>query len=77
MLGIYVNMQSYAFSSLQTVTCEIKHKDGSTKKIELKHSMNKGQIEWFHAGALNRMKELNKQAVSDTVLERKLKTTEM
>ncbi|KAK7507599.1 hypothetical protein BaRGS_00001534 [Batillaria attramentaria] len=44
-----------------TVTCEIKHADGTTEKIQLKHTMNEGQIEWFHAGsALNRMKELQK-----------------
>ncbi|KAK7111154.1 aconitate hydratase, mitochondrial-like isoform X2 [Littorina saxatilis] len=44
-----------------TVTCEIKHQDGKTEKIELKHTFNEGQLEWFKAGsALNRMKELNK-----------------
>ncbi|XP_076448239.1 aconitate hydratase, mitochondrial-like [Babylonia areolata] len=44
-----------------TVICEVKHLTGKTEKIELKHSMNEGQIEWFHAGsALNRMKELKK-----------------
>ena len=51
----------YFLFCLQMVTCEIKHKDGSTDKIQLKHSLNEGQIEWFHAGsALNRMKELKK-----------------
>nr|KAG5714687.1 hypothetical protein BaRGS_000175 [Batillaria attramentaria] len=44
-----------------TVTCEIKHADGTTEKIQLKHTMNEGQIEWFRArSALNRMKELQK-----------------
>ena len=44
---------------LQPVTCEIKHEDGSMEKIQLNHSMNKQQIEWFYAGsALNRMKDL-------------------
>lgn len=43
------------------VDCEIKHKDGSTDKIQLNHSMNEQQIQWFKAGsALNRMKELAK-----------------
>ncbi|XP_018326262.1 probable aconitate hydratase, mitochondrial [Agrilus planipennis] len=41
------------------VDCEIKHKDGSTDKIKLNHTMNEQQIEWFKAGsALNRMKEI-------------------
>lgn len=43
------------------IMCEIKHQDGTTERFELKHTMNEGQIEWFHAGsALNRMKELKK-----------------
>ncbi|KAK6169112.1 hypothetical protein SNE40_020226 [Patella caerulea] len=43
------------------VQCEVKHKDGSVDKIELKQTMNEGQIEWFKAGsALNRMAELKK-----------------
>ncbi|CAG0893035.1 unnamed protein product [Darwinula stevensoni] len=41
------------------VSCEIKHEDGSMERIQLNHSMNKQQIEWFYAGsALNRMKDL-------------------
>lgn len=41
------------------VECHIKHKDGSVEKIELLHTMNQGQIEWFKAGsALNRMREV-------------------
>ncbi|KAI8797145.1 aconitate hydratase, mitochondrial-like [Biomphalaria glabrata] len=44
------------------VECHIKHKDGSVDKIQLKHTMNAGQIEWFRAGsALNRMAEIAKQ----------------
>lgn len=44
-----------------TVICEIKHQDGKKEKIELKQTLNEGQIEWFHSGsALNRMKELKK-----------------
>ncbi|XP_061175070.1 aconitate hydratase, mitochondrial-like [Saccostrea echinata] len=41
------------------VQCKITHADGSSEMIELNHSMNEGQIEWFVAGsALNRMGEL-------------------
>ncbi|CAH0397756.1 unnamed protein product [Chilo suppressalis] len=41
------------------VDCEIKHKDGSTERIKLNHSLNSQQISWFKAGsALNRMKEI-------------------
>lgn len=41
------------------VECQIKHTDGSVDKIELNHTMNEGQIEWFQAGsALNRMREV-------------------
>lgn len=37
----------------------IKHSDGSKETIELNHTFNETQIEWFQAGsALNRMKEL-------------------
>lgn len=41
------------------VDCQIKHSDGSTETITLKHTMNEGQIDWFKAGsALNHMKAL-------------------
>lgn len=44
--------------SLQLV---LKHSDGSKDEIELKHTFNEQQIEWFKAGsALNRMKQLLK-----------------
>uniref|UniRef100_A0A673AMG6 Aconitate hydratase, mitochondrial n=1 Tax=Sphaeramia orbicularis TaxID=375764 RepID=A0A673AMG6_9TELE len=37
----------------------VKHSDGSVDELELNHSFNETQIEWFQAGsALNRMKEL-------------------
>ncbi|KAK3529687.1 hypothetical protein QTP70_033682 [Hemibagrus guttatus] len=37
----------------------VKHNDGSKETIELNHTFNETQIEWFQAGsALNRMKEL-------------------
>lgn len=43
------------------LACEIKHADGSVDKIQLNHTMNEQQIEWFKAGsALNRMKLLAK-----------------
>ncbi|XP_026861875.2 aconitate hydratase, mitochondrial [Electrophorus electricus] len=39
----------------------LKHSDGSKETIELNHTFNETQIEWFQAGsALNRMKELQK-----------------
>ncbi|MCJ8738471.1 hypothetical protein PDJAM_G00036380 [Pangasius djambal] len=37
----------------------LKHSDGSKETVELNHTFNETQIEWFQAGsALNRMKEL-------------------
>jgi aconitate hydratase len=37
--------------------CIITHADGRTEEIELKHSYNSAQIEWFRAGsALNLMR---------------------
>jgi len=36
----------------------IKHKDGSTVEIALKHSLNDDQIEWFKDGsALNTLRK--------------------
>lgn len=41
------------------LTCEIKQADGKVEKIQLNHTFNEGQIEWFRAGsALNRMAEV-------------------
>jgi aconitate hydratase len=43
-----------------TVRCYLNHKDGTKEEINLRHSYNKSQIEWFRAGsALNvlRIKE--------------------
>jgi len=41
------------------VKCVLKHKDGSKDEIQLNHTLNEPQIEWFKAGsALNRMKEV-------------------
>ncbi|KAK3696221.1 hypothetical protein RRG08_027664 [Elysia crispata] len=43
------------------VECHLKHKDGTVDKIQLKHTLNEGQIAWFRAGsALNRMAEVAK-----------------
>ena len=43
------------------VKCVLTHKDGTKEEIELRHTLNEGQIEWFKAGsALNRMKQLMK-----------------
>ena len=45
------------FSSEGIFDCELKHHDGSSEKIKLKHSYNESQIEWFKAGsALNVLK---------------------
>lgn len=39
-----------------TVTMELKHKDGSVDNVELTHTFNESQVEWFKAGsALNLM----------------------
>jgi aconitate hydratase len=42
------------FSPDKPLTLEIVHADGIKEQIELSHSYNKNQIEWFRAGgALN------------------------
>lgn len=41
------------------VKCILSHKHGTKDEIELVHTLNEGQIEWFKAGsALNRMKQV-------------------
>lgn len=41
----------------KAVECRLLHADGSSDIVQLNHSMNKQQIEWFQAGsALNRMR---------------------
>jgi aconitate hydratase len=41
----------------KNVKCVIKHANGKSETIELVHTMNEGQVEWFKAGsALNAMK---------------------
>ena len=45
------------FAQDTSFTCELKHSDGKSEKIQLKHSYNSSQIEWFKAGsALNVLK---------------------
>ncbi len=43
-----------SFSPGTNLTLVVKHQDGTKDEIELSHSFNEGQIEWFKAGsALN------------------------
>lgn len=45
--------------SPQPLSAVVKHSDGSEDTLELNHTFNETQIEWFKSGsALNRMKEL-------------------
>ena len=45
------------------VQCIIKHADGSEDTLNLRHTMNQNQIEWFKAGsAMNYMKKLEEGA---------------
>ncbi|KAM8836903.1 aconitate hydratase, mitochondrial [Spinachia spinachia] len=47
------------FAPGKPLAAVVKHSDGSEETLELNHSFNETQIEWFQAGsALNRMKEL-------------------
>ena len=40
------------------VTCHLHHADGSREEIQLRHTLNAGQIEWFKAGtALNLLRQ--------------------
>lgn len=53
-----VSIRVFCFKPLMAV---LKHTDGSTESIQLNHTFNETQIEWFQAGsALNRMKELQR-----------------
>ncbi len=48
------------FAPGKQLTIEIKHSNGSTEKINLNHSYNKSQIDWFDEGsALNLIKKEN------------------
>ncbi|KAI3365533.1 hypothetical protein L3Q82_010620, partial [Scortum barcoo] len=47
------------FTPGKPLSALVKHSDGTEETLELNHSFNETQIEWFKAGsALNRMKEL-------------------
>uniref|UniRef100_A0AAQ6IV04 Aconitate hydratase, mitochondrial n=1 Tax=Anabas testudineus TaxID=64144 RepID=A0AAQ6IV04_ANATE len=47
------------FTPGKPLTAVVKHSDGTEETLELNHSFNETQIEWFRAGsALNRMKSL-------------------
>ena len=49
------------FVENSVVTCELKHTDGKSEKISLRHSYNSSQIEWFKAcSALNVLKNRKK-----------------
>jgi len=50
-----------SFAPGKNLEIEIRHSDGSKETIEVNHTYNKFQIEWFKAGsALNLIRELNK-----------------
>ena len=43
----------------RAVSCILKHADGAEETINLRHTLNEGQISWFRAGsAMNHMKNL-------------------
>ncbi len=49
------------FQAGKSLKCEILHEDGTKEKINLKHSYNNFQIEWFRAGsALNVLRSKQK-----------------
>ena len=49
----------------RSVRCVVKHGDGSEDAVELRHTLNRGQIEWFKAGsAMNYMKKMEAQGTS-------------
>ena len=49
------------FAPGKVVRMEIKHKDGSKESIDLKHTYNAEQVNWFKAGsALNLIRAANK-----------------
>ncbi|MCB9073473.1 MAG: aconitate hydratase [Bdellovibrionaceae bacterium] len=50
-----------SFAPGKMLTLEVKHADGKTDKIDLKHTYNEEQIRWFKAGsALNLLRQANK-----------------
>ena len=43
----------------QPVVCVVTHEDGDEERINLRHTLNQGQIDWFKAGsAMNHMKNM-------------------
>ena len=41
----------------RTLLCVLKHADGTEETLNLRHTLNEGQINWFKAGsAMNHMK---------------------
>jgi aconitate hydratase len=43
--------------------CVLKHADGTEESINLRHTLNEGQIEWFKAGsAMNHLNNLEQKA---------------
>uniref|UniRef100_A0A914E0W8 Uncharacterized protein n=1 Tax=Acrobeloides nanus TaxID=290746 RepID=A0A914E0W8_9BILA len=47
------------FAPGKNIKCVLKHQDGTQETIELAHTFNEQQIEWFKAGsALNHMKKV-------------------
>ncbi len=49
------------FQAGKSLKCVIAHEDGNTDEINLKHSYNNFQIEWFRAGsALNVLRSKQK-----------------
>ena len=54
-----IGLENFVENSV--VTCELKHTNGKSEKISLRHSYNSSQIEWFKAGsALNVLKNRKK-----------------
>lgn len=48
-----------SFAPGKSLTLEVKHADGKTDSIELKHTYNAEQVKWFHAGsALNLLRQM-------------------
>lgn len=63
MIDILVNNHVFSFflcsHPWQPLTAVLKHSDGTEETLQLNHSFNETQIQWFQAGsALNRMKEM-------------------
>ena len=68
-MGVSSSVKGRALDSLKSITRSKKwegssvsnpsHDDGAEERINLRHTMNPGQIDWFKAGsAMNHMKNL-------------------